>query len=86
MHKASAFFNPYQAVRNISMAFTGTDFESYIAFQKEAEDYRYQLAQTMNALQIELIGNKKPGPNDKPYTISRDHWKDFRISNNDLRE
>src|SRR5688572_3170326 len=76
--KVSAFFNPYQAIRNISMALAGTDFESYVAFQKNAEDYRYQLAQTMNELQMELISNKKPGPSDKPYTISNDHWKNFQ--------
>lgn len=75
--KVSAFFNPYQAVRNISMALTGTDFESYVAFQKEAEDYRYQMAQTMNELQMKLISNKRPVPNDKPHTISRDHWRNF---------
>jgi ABC-2 type transport system permease protein len=75
--KVSALFNPYQAIKNISMALTGTDFESYVAFQKEAEDYRYQMAQTMNELQMELISNKRPGPNDKPHTISQDHWRNF---------
>jgi ABC-2 type transport system permease protein len=75
--KVSALFNPYQAIRNISMALAGTDFESYVDFQKDAEDYRYQLAQTMNELQMKLISNKKPGPTDKSYTISRNHWKNF---------
>lgn len=71
--KLSAIFNPYQAIRNISMAVTATDFESYVAFQKEAEDYRYKLAQKMNELQMKFISNRKPGPN----VISRDHWKEF---------
>lgn len=75
--KISAIFNPYQAIRNLSMTLTSTDFESYVDFQKEAEDYRYNLAQKMNELQMELISNKKPGPNDKPVTISRDHWKEL---------
>lgn len=75
--KLSAIFNPYQAIRNISMALTATDFESYVAFQKEAEDYRYKLAQKMNELQMQFISNRKPGPNDRPYVISRDHWKEF---------
>jgi ABC-2 type transport system permease protein len=73
----TAFVNPYAAIRNISMAFSGTDFESYASFQKQAEAYRYQLAQEMNALQMEYISNAKPGPHDKPHTISRDHWKAF---------
>jgi ABC-2 type transport system permease protein len=69
--------NPYAAVQNISMALSGTDFESYVNFQQEAEGYRYQLAQAMNNLQMKFISNKKPGPDDKPYTISHEHWKEL---------
>lgn len=75
MTRLAAFVNPYAAIRNISMAFSGTDFESYVCFQKQAEAYRYQLAQKMNALQMEYISNVKLGPDDKPYTISHEHWK-----------
>ncbi len=75
--RLTALINPYVAVKNISMALSGTDFESYTAFQKQAEAYRYQLAQEMNELQMELISNKKLGPDDEPYTISREYWKKF---------
>jgi ABC-2 type transport system permease protein len=75
--RLTAFVNPYAAIRNISMAFSGTDFESYASFQEQAETYRYQLAQAMNELQMEYISNAKPGPDDKPHTISREHWKAF---------
>jgi ABC-2 type transport system permease protein len=71
----TAWINPYAAIRNISMALSGTDFESYVAFQQEAEEYRYQLAQAMNELQMKFISNQKLGPDDKPYTISHEHWK-----------
>jgi ABC-2 type transport system permease protein len=73
----SAFINPFAALRNISMAVSGTDFNSYIQFQKQAEDYRYQLAQHMNDLQIKLISNKKLNDHDKPYSISKEYWKVF---------
>jgi ABC-2 type transport system permease protein len=73
----TAWINPYAAVRNISMALSATDFESYVAFQQEAEDYRYRLAQTMNELQMKFISNEKLSPDDKPYTISHEHWKRF---------
>jgi ABC-2 type transport system permease protein len=73
----TAFLNPYAAIRNISMTLAGTDFASYFYFQKQAEDYRYQLAQEMNVLQMELISNAKLGDRDKPYSISHDHWKAF---------
>lgn len=77
IHEFTAWINPYAAVRNISMALSATDFESYVAFQQEAEDYRYRLAQTMNELQMKFISNEKLGADDKPYTISHEHWKRF---------
>lgn len=73
----SAFINPFAALRNFSMAISGTDFNSYARFQQQAEDYRYRLAQHMNDLQIKLISNKKLSDHDKPYSISQEHWKAF---------
>lgn len=75
--KAVSFINPYIAIRNLSMGLSNTDYDSYIDFQKQAEAYRYNMAQKMNALQIKYISNKKPGPNDKPLTISKKHWADI---------
>jgi ABC-2 type transport system permease protein len=74
--KVAAFVNPFSAIRNVSMALCGADFQSYKIFQKDAEEYRYQLAQNMNALQIELITNEAT-TNDKPHAISSDHWKEL---------
>jgi ABC-2 type transport system permease protein len=74
--KTVSFLNPYIAIKNLSMGLSNTDYESYIDFQKQAEDYRYAMAQKMNALQIKYITNKKPGPNDKPLTIGKEHWAD----------
>jgi ABC-2 type transport system permease protein len=70
----AAFVNPFMAVKYFSMAITGTDYHSYVRFQDQAEQYRYELAQRMNELQMKYISNKKPGPDDKPYTISNHHW------------
>lgn len=81
--RLSALINPVAAVRNISMAISGTDFQSYIRFQSQAESYRYRLAQHMNDLQIKLISNRKAGDHDKPHSISSKYWKtfpDFRYS------
>lgn len=72
-----AFINPFLAIKNLSMALTGTDFATYTHFQNEAETYRYRLAQQMNDWQIQFISNKKLGATDKPYFISRDFWKQF---------
>ncbi|MBQ4915025.1 DUF3526 domain-containing protein [Maribacter sp. MMG018] len=74
LERYSAFVNPYTAIKNLSMAFSGTDFRSFLHFKDQAETYRYKLAQEMNRLQMELIPNKgKAGPN----VISSDYWKNF---------
>ncbi|KMQ65215.1 ABC transporter permease [Chryseobacterium angstadtii] len=77
VNRSLAFVNPFQAVKDLSTALTGSDFNSYISYQEQVEAYRYQLAQLMNKLQMENISNKKQQENDKPYTISRDHWKEL---------
>lgn len=74
---ALAWVNPYTALKNISSAFCGTGFDAYLDFQSQAEDYRYQLAQEMNALQIKLISNRKLGEAEQPYRIDRSHWEAF---------
>lgn len=66
-----AFLNPCMAIKQLSMALTGTDLAAYNNFQLQAEGYRYRLAQTMNSLQMQYISNKQPG------SISHDHWKDL---------
>lgn len=71
------FINPYIAIKNFSMALTGSDFSSYVDFQEQAEKYRYGMAQRMNELQMQLISNAKRGEHDKPYSISRSHWADM---------
>ncbi|MFC3562714.1 ABC transporter permease [Pedobacter jamesrossensis] len=70
----AGFLNPYLAVKNISMALTGSDFKTYVDFQEQAENYRYGLAQKMNKLQIDKISNISPGEKGKPHSISRANW------------
>ncbi|PXY43095.1 ABC transporter permease [Flavobacterium hydrophilum] len=72
--RAVSFLNPYIAMKNLSMALSNTDYDSYIDFQKQAETYRYNMAQKMNALQIKYISNKK----DKPTVIDKDHWAEVQ--------
>jgi ABC-2 type transport system permease protein len=70
-----AFVDPFLAIKQLSMALSGTDYTTYADFQRQAERYRYDLAQHLNDLQIKYVPNKKIGPNDKPYTISRANWE-----------
>jgi len=76
--KTVSFINPYIAMKNLSMGLSNTDYDSYIDFQKQAEAYRYSMAQKMNGLQIKYISNKKPGPKDKPLIIGKEHWADVQ--------
>jgi ABC-2 type transport system permease protein len=69
--KTVSFLNPYIAMKNLSMGLSNTDYDSYVDFQKQAEDYRYTMAQKMNALQIKYISNTK---SDKPKIIGKEHW------------
>ncbi|WP_341227265.1 DUF3526 domain-containing protein [uncultured Arcticibacterium sp.] len=85
----TALLNPYLAIKNLSMALAGTDFITYTSFQNQAEEYRYNLAQKMNDLQIELISNDVTSSSDKSAIISNNHWKefpDFHYQFSDLKE
>ncbi|MCG2615480.1 DUF3526 domain-containing protein [Terrimonas sp. NA20] len=75
--RVAAFINPFAAQRNLSMGLSGTDFNTYSWFQQQAEEYRYNLAQQMNDLQIKLISNRRPEQHEAPHSISRDHWRAF---------
>lgn len=73
----SGLINPAIAIKNFSMIATGTDFFSYAQFQKQAEEYRYQMAQHLNDLQIENISNIKPENGGPPAVIDKDNWEKF---------
>lgn len=73
----TALINPYIAIKNLSMAFSGTDFSAYRNFQDQTEAYRYQLAQTMNELQIDHISNDIKSSADKKAVLDQQYWIDF---------
>ncbi|PTB92041.1 ABC transporter permease, partial [Marivirga lumbricoides] len=72
-----ALINPYLALKNLSMALCGTDFESYVQFQNQAEDYRYKLAQKMNRLQMDYIAADVSSSEGKKNVVDRNEWKSF---------
>ncbi|WP_200831836.1 DUF3526 domain-containing protein [Aquimarina sp. AU474] len=78
----SSFINPFIAIKQLSMTMSGTDFSSYIDFQNQADNYRYQLAQTMNELQMEYISpKKKSGSEGKTHVVNHEHWEEFKDFN-----
>jgi ABC-2 type transport system permease protein len=76
LHKA-AWLDPFLAIKKLSMGFAGTDYSMYLSFQDQAETYRYQLAQSMNELQIDLIGNRIKNSSDPAARLSSDYWEQF---------
>ena len=74
----TSFINPFLSIKQLSMALSQTDFDTYTNFQQQAENYRYDLAQEMNALQIKLIPNKKLADTAKSYSIDKKNWATFK--------
>ncbi len=75
----SSFINPFIAIKQLSMTMSGTDFSSYIDFQNQTDNYRYELAQTMNELQMEYISPKKEsGSEGKNHVVDHEHWSAFK--------
>ncbi len=68
----AGLFNPYLAVRHLSMGAAGSDFSHYVHFLKEAEEYRYNQTQKLNQIQATQL---KYG--DKETRLSTDTWKAF---------
>ena len=74
----SSFLNPFTAVKQVSMIMAGTDFSAYIDFQEQADSYRYDLAQTMNELQMNYISPKREsGSEGKTHVVGHEHWEAF---------
>ncbi|UOQ70203.1 DUF3526 domain-containing protein [Hymenobacter cellulosilyticus] len=54
----ASFLDPYLAVRNLSMALTGTDLSTSLDFQRQASDYRLAL---MRSLHLDAAHHSKYG-------------------------
>lgn len=67
--------NPYLAIKNVSMSFSGVDFETYVNFLLQTEDYRYVQSQYMNNLQMKFISNKAKSSEGKVHVVKKEHWK-----------
>jgi len=67
--------NPYLAIKNLSMGFAGTDFDTYVNFLTQTENYRYEQAQYLNNLQMKYISNKATSSEGKVHVVKKEHWK-----------
>lgn len=72
-----AAVNPYLGLKSLSMSLCGTDLESYVDFQHQAEDYRYLLSQTMNELQMKYIKANVASSEGTVNVVDREQWEAF---------
>ncbi|MGS2740999.1 ABC transporter permease [Sinomicrobium sp. M5D2P17] len=71
------FLDPYMGIKNLSMTLSGTDYNAFIDFQDQAEQYRYRLAQSLNDLQIKHVSNTAKSSADPDYVLDKEHWAEI---------
>lgn len=69
----ASLLNPYLAIRNFSMATSGSDFSAYTDFQWQAEEFRFNMIQKLNDLHTNQIKTE----NDRTQKISHAVWEEF---------
>lgn len=69
------FVNPYLAVRNMSMGFSGSSFSDAVSFQRQVEHYRYERTQYLNKLQQEHIKYYKETQKERTQRIDNELLK-----------
>ncbi len=67
--------NPYLAIKKLSMSLSGTDFDTYINFLTQIEQYRYKQSQYLNDLQMKFISNKAKSSEGKVHVVNKEYWK-----------
>lgn len=69
---ALGFADPYLAIRNISMNLSGTDFDTFTAFQKQTERYRFEKTKKLNEIHLTQIRFR----NDGQQKVSAKNWQE----------
>jgi ABC-2 type transport system permease protein len=68
--RRAALVSPLLGVRGLTAAASGTDLGALVKFQKDAEAYRYEFVQQLNALHRDKIRFV----NDRDQRLTADHW------------
>jgi len=71
------WLNPYLAVKKGSMALSGSDFDTYVSFLNQTDEYRYVQSQHMNDLQMEFISNKAKSSEGTTHVVKKEYWASF---------
>jgi ABC-2 type transport system permease protein len=77
--RAAGLMSPTIALRSLSMAAAGTDFEGHRRFLEQAEAYRYALVQRLNRLQAESVSYDDDIATDvdanRRKRVAASHWE-----------
>lgn len=77
--RAVGLISPTIALRSLSMAAAGTDFEGHRRFLEQAEAYRYDLVQSLNRLQAESVSYSDDTATDtdagRRKRVAASHWE-----------
>jgi ABC-2 type transport system permease protein len=66
-------FSPYLLIKEWSMKISATDSRHFFEFEKQAEQYRYNLIQELNHLHAEKIGYHT----NKTQRLDHETWRDL---------
>lgn len=69
--------SPILALRRISMATAGTDLAAFRRFMEQGEQYRYDLVQGLNQLQVDELSYADDTTPNKENRVSSQHWQQF---------
>ncbi|WP_033923450.1 ABC transporter permease [Sphingomonas sp. 37zxx] len=70
--RAFGVISPLLAIRDLSMALTGSDLAAHQDFLNQAESFRYRFVQILNRMQVDLIPNVNAGEDPR---IAADNWQ-----------
>lgn len=71
------WLSPTLALRRVSMSASGTDLDHFRRFLQQGEQYRYELIQGLNRLQVEELTYADDTNKDKDNRIDHKHWQAF---------
>jgi ABC-2 type transport system permease protein len=57
--ESCAFISPFVAMRTVSMAVSGVDVRHAVEFERQAEDFRFQMIQHLNQLHTEQVAQAR---------------------------
>lgn len=81
LSKSMGLINPFIAIKNISMALSNTDYDSYVDFQKQAENYRYAFVSKLNGFHMNDISNDAKNSAGKVHVSDHDRWSEVQEFN-----